>query len=364
MRKALSITLCLLVAASATAASVQASDTARTDTPQAQDAAKKKKKKKRVKMCKVRRLVGGRVKIVTQRVYRYKTIRRRGRKVRVIVRKTVPLMANCKRRCVATRNGKIVYRRVKKKVVVPRRVAGRLKLVKVRKRVKVPKLVVCTGDGGGGTILGTPLTITLKQGSVGILDFGAFIREAPLRGAVRGFIPGAVNITSLKDDVNFTLTGGRIDVQPVGIFVDDECGGQVSAGIRTAPDTHVNVDRTRESGGTLFADTGRIQSIVRLVLIAPLELRNGETGCNAPYISTGYTQTPLRISLGGTLTFAGTLGVNLTSGEQLLDQFDACIEPGQPTQPCSGFSIPFAFVLKTKILASMELGRPGQIAVP
>jgi hypothetical protein len=329
----------------------------------AQDAAKKKKKKARKRTCRVRRLVGGRLRYVTHRVWRYKTVRRGGRRVRVIVRKRVAFRTSCKRRCVLTRNGKVVYRRVRKKVLVPRRVNGRRRLVRVRKRVKVPRLVVCTGDRND-TILGTPITITLTEGSVGLLDFGAFIREAPLRGSVRGFIPGRFDISALTDDVTFTLTRGRIEVQPVGIFIDDECGGEVSAAIRTSPDTHVDLDQSRESTGTLFADSGRIQSIVRVLLIAPLELRNGEQGCTAPYITTGYTQTPIRLSLNGKLSFSGSLGVNLSSGEQLLDEFDACIDPGDPTEPCDGFAIPFAFVLTTKIVATMEIGQYGRIRTP
>jgi len=334
--------------------------------PVVQTAAKKKKKKAgKRRLCAITRVVLGHKRKIYVRRYGYRFIRRGGQRFRIIVRRRVALKAPCARSCAVVRNGRVRYRRSRRKIWVPQRRGDRLVLVRRRVRVRLPRLRRCPKKGGGQVILGTPITIDLRDGSVGTLDFGAFIREASLSGTIRGYGEGRVDLNSLKDDVNFVLTRGRIDIAQTAVFIDDECQGDVTAAIRTAPQSYVTVDQTKSSSATLFADTGRIRSIVRVLLRAPLELRDGEENCSPPqYIPTGYTELPLRLDLGGKLTFSGALGVSLASGEQVLDGFDACIAPGLPTRPCSGFAIPFPFTLSTKVVATLELGKYGRIRVP
>jgi hypothetical protein len=332
----------------------------------AQDAAKKKRRRarRRVRRCAVTYTRLGRKHKIYVRRYAYRLIRRGGRRFRIIVRRRIALKAPCARSCAVVRAGRVRYRRTRKRILVPRRRGNRLVLVRRRVRVRVPRLRRCP-NGGTQTILGTPITITLRDKSLGTLDFGAFVREAPLTGTVRGYAEGRVDLSALKDDVNFILTRGRINIGQTAVFIDDECQGDVTAAIRTAPNAYASVDQSKSSSATLFADTGRIRSIVRVLLRTPLELRNGEEDCNPPgYITTGYTQLPLRLDLAGKLTFAGNLGVDLKSGEQVLDGFDACIAPGEPTLPCSGFAIPFPFTLSTHVVGALELGRYGRLTVP
>jgi hypothetical protein len=332
----------------------------------AQDAAKKKRRRarRRVAMCAVTYTRLGRKRKIYVRRYAYRFIRRGGRRFRIIVRRRIALKAPCARSCAVVRAGRVRYRRTKKRILVPRRRGNRLVLVRRRVRVRVPRLRRCP-KGGTQTILGTPITITLQDSSLGTLDFGAFVREAPLTGSVRGYAEGRVDLSALKDDVNFTLTRGRIDIGQTAVFIDDECQGDVTAAIRTGKGVNAAVDQSKSSSATLFAATGRIRSIVRVMLKTPLELRNGEEVCTPPeYISTGYTQLPLRLDLAGKLTFAGNLGVDLRSGEQVLDAFEACIAPGDPTLPCSGFAIPFPFTLSTHVVATLVLGQYGRLTVP
>jgi hypothetical protein len=334
---------------------------------QAHAVAKKKKKKKAKKrrLCTVRRLVAGRLRVVYVPRYAYKRIRIDGQRRRVIVRRRVPLKAPCTKSCAVTRRGKIVFTRKKMKILVPARVNGELRLVRRKKRVKFPKLQACPRTRRGETVLGTPLTITLRDGSIGELDFSAFQRTTDLTGSVRGYILGRFDITKLTDDVNFTLTGGRIGFASTPVFIDDECNGEVTAAIRTNADSFAVVDTRRESTGVLEGGNGRIQSVVRLRLRVPLDLRNDDDGCNAPYITTGYTETPISVGLVGALDFSrGVIGINVHSGQQLLSDFTACVSPGNPTQPCRQFAIPFPFFLKTTVVGDLELGRYSRIQVP
>jgi hypothetical protein len=328
-------------------------------------AAKRRRRARRRRTCVVKRVVAGRLRTVFHRVYAYRTIRVGGRRVRIIVRKRVAFRGPCARRCARVRRGKIVFRRKRMRVLVPRRIGNRVVLVRRRKRVKVPRLRACPSGRRRETVLGTPITITLRDTSYGVLDFGAFQREAPLTGAVRGYTLGRFTLNSLSNDVDFTLTGGRIGIGSTAVFIDDECNGEVSAAIRTGSPAFAALDTTRQSTATYKADTARIQSIVRLRLRVPVELRNDDTGCHSPYITTGYTETRLSIGLSGTINFAGgALGLDLQSGQQFLSDFTACISPGDPTQPCSQFAIPFPFLLQTFVDAELAIGKYGRITVP
>ena len=310
------------------------------------------------KLCVVKRRDSkGKLRTVYERRYVYARVRRGGKIRRVIKLKRFRLRAPCSKRCVKQRNGRTVYVKRKKRVTVKRRVRGKVRLVRVVRRVRVPVLVKCPRAAGEGEVLGTPVRITLRDGSFATLDFGHFTRRATLSGQVRGYSPGRIDIAK---DTNIIITSGRIDVAPTAIFIDDECNGEVTAAIRTGSATNATIDTTRQSTATLVG--GDITSIVRLKLRAPIELRNGELGCDEPYITTGYTETTLRIPLFGELeTSGGFLGVRLNSGTQLLDEFDACLEPGDPTIPCLGFTIPFPFLLRTRVVAELEFGTYGTI---
>ncbi|HEX6714006.1 MAG TPA: hypothetical protein VF066_11485 [Thermoleophilaceae bacterium] len=261
------------------------------------------------------------------------------------------------------RNGKLVtvkkrvfvYRTVTKKVKV--RKNGKLVTVKKRVKVKVPEKGPCKTSN---TVYGTPITVNIDEGSVGNLDFGAFVREAPLAGTLRGYIVGALQLGK-PNTIN--LTSGRIDVNPTPVFIDDKCGGDVTAAIRTGPETYALLDQTRSNTASLSAE-GVVTTVASFKLRSTIELRNGDTGCNNPYLQTGYLETSLVQRLIGKLTSTGGLGLKVKSAPQLLEDFAVCLSLGDPNEECSGLAVPFPFLFSANVTASIKVGKAGNITVP
>jgi hypothetical protein len=122
---------------------------------------------------------------VYEKVYKYKFVKAKGKNKfqRKIVHVRQKLKVPCAKQCVkmAKKKGKLrpVYVVRKKKVLVPRH--GVLR--KVKKRIRTYAFAKCPKSA---TSLGTPVTITVLDGSKAKLDFGAFVREAPVTGAGNG----------------------------------------------------------------------------------------------------------------------------------------------------------------------------------
>ena len=85
----------------------------------------------------------------------------------------------------------------------------------------------------------------------------------------------------------------------------------------------------------------------------PLELRNGESGCNLPYLNTGYDQVKATFFLLG--KFTGLTGIKLVSAPQLIT-FGACLTIGQPTNPCTGFDFPVESLVSNHLVVDIGLG--------
>jgi len=361
---AVAAVLVLSVAFEATAFAL----TANADGASAIAAAKKKKKKK--KTCVIVTVAKGGKKTTTYyvRVYAYKTV---GGK-RKIVRKRVKLTfkaTSCTKRCIATRaktGGGWTNRFVKRtrKVLVKKG----SRLVSVKKRVKVPVLVSTAkclsgikGTSSGNTAYGVPVTVDLLPGSYATLDFGEFQRKANITGRLTGFHEG---IIKPLDDIDVVLTKGSLDLARTAIIIDDECSGQVGAAIQTGP-TVIRLDTTRQSTTTLFANQN-VTAVVYVVIRATLQLRDGDDGCNNPYLQTGWTETKARFFVKGrTNATDGLKKLKVTSGEQLLDGFDACLWPGDAAAPCRGqeWSVPFPFLVSTNLITKVVLGRPTTIQI-
>ena len=315
-----------------------------------------KKKKKKHKLCVVKRLVNGKLRTVYTHTYVYKFVKRNGVRVRVIRRVRVKMRARCTKACVKTKVKGLRIVTVFRKRRVRVRIIRHGRIVSVIRKRKVPVLIACPKNKNGATVLGTPVTITLLPGSTATLDFQAFTRTTDLTGSVKGFSPGKINLNS---DVNFTFTSARLNVAPTGVFIDDSCNGEVSASIQTDPNTYALLDDTKSNVGTLTGNS--IVASENLVLRVPLDLRNGDTGCNNPYLTTGYAEMRFRVTLGGKLgSQNGSLVANLTSAEQFIDA-DACLALGDPTQPCSGLAIPFPFFIATHVVGRVDLGKYGTI---
>jgi hypothetical protein len=288
---------------------------------------------------------------VYERVYKYKFAKVKGRNkfVRKIVHVKQKMKVPCAKQCVkmVRKKGKLkpVYVVLKKKVVVPRH--GVLK--KVKKRIRTYKFTRCASKKSSS--LGTPVTITVLNGSTANLDFGAFQRVADVSGALKGFVPGGIH---LGTDFQITLTSGQLRLGQTPVFIDDDCNGIVSASIRTGDPTTVQLDKTKTSTSTVLANGGVTASANMLVHL-PLELRNDDGGCNSPYITTGYTDWQETFFLKGKLDPKLALSrLRLVSAPDLID-VPSCLSPGVPTSPCNGFVIPISVQISTEIFVSIKL---------
>jgi hypothetical protein len=318
---------------------------------------------------------------VYERYYKYAFKKIKGSKKyrKVIVRSRRKLQTSCTRQCVRTKSKKEkryhhrtvkvrgkkkkvrtgkpyyvkvsqpVYKTVKKTVTVKKR----NRLVKVKKKVRVYVFEKCKISSGSS--VGTPVKVTLLKDSVANLDFGAFQRVAPITGTLTGFIPGGYK---LNQDNQINLTRGNMLLGQTNVFIDDDChGGQVSAAIRTGTPTNVNLDPTRQSVSTLQA-SGTVTATAYTKIQLPLELRNDDDGCDAPYITTGFTEFMQTFFLKGKLQKGvGLAKLNLTSAPDPLD-VQACLSPGSPTSPCnnSALVIPLPIIVSTNLVVSVVVG--------
>jgi hypothetical protein len=290
---------------------------------------------------------------VYENYYKYKFKKVKGSKAykRVIVKARRKLKTSCTRQCVKTKvkKGKRypVYKSVKKKVTVKK---GN-RLVKAKKKVRVYVFEKCKISSS--STAGTPVKVTLLQGSVANLDFGAFKRQAPLSGILTGFIPGGYNI---GQDNQINLTRGNIAIGTTDVFIDDDCnGGQVSAAIRTGNPAAVGLDPTKQSVSQLTA-AGGVTATVYTDIKLPLDLRNDDSGCNAPYITTGYSEFTKTFFVKGKIEKGtGLSKLKLTSASDPLDVV-ACLSQGAPTSPCSGFQVPLPILVDLNLTVKIDVG--------
>jgi hypothetical protein len=279
--------------------------------------------------------------------YKYKKVGG-GKFRRVIARVSVNVQVSCAKRCVLNvrKRGKLRPVFTMRKVKVKAKHGSRIVTVKRRRKVyrygKCPK---------GAITEGTPVKIQVLDGSAATLDFGAFQRVAPVSGTFKGFVPGKLTIGT---DIQVNLTGGSLQLGQTSVFIDDECNGQVSPAIRTGRPTLISLDATKQSTSTLLKSgtaTATAYTLIRL----PLELRNGEVGCNKPYITTGYREFQQTFFLRGKVDAGGLTHLVLTSAPTPID-VEACLAPGAPTQPCNGFAIPLPIIVSTKLVVAIDLG--------
>jgi hypothetical protein len=288
---------------------------------------------------------------VYEKVYKYKFVKSKGANKfqRKIVHVRQKMKVACSKQCVLMKKkkGKLrpVYVVLKKKVKVPRH--G--KLVTVKKRIRTYKFAKCKAKNGSS--LGTPVTIRLLDESRAKLDFGAFVREAPVTGSLKGFVPGGIH---LGTDFQITLSTADLRLGRTAVFIDDDCDGQVSSAIQTGDPTAVLLNKTRTSTSTVLA-TGAVTATANMTVHLPLEMRNDDSGCNSPYITTGYTDWDQTFFLKGKLDPKLALAkLRLVSAPDLID-VPSCLSPGVPTSPCNGFVIPLPVQISTELYVSISL---------
>jgi hypothetical protein len=304
--------------------------------------------------CAAKILKKGKYVTLFESTYRYKFVRvkkKSKRFKRVVKRVRVAVKVSCSRQCVLYRTKKGKKRPVYsiKRVKVKAKRHGRI--VTVKKRRRVYKYTVCKDLG---TETGVPVAIDIIQGSYANLDFGTFQRKVNVRGQFRGFIPGKIN---LKNDTQITLTKGQLNLGQTNVFIDDDCNDQVSAAIRTGNPALVKLDPSRTSTSTLFV-SGTVTATAYTLIRLPLEFRNDDDGCTKPYITSGYTEFAKTFFLKGKLQpDTGLTKLKLVSAPDPLD-VEACLSPGNPTQPCSGFIIPLPIIVSTQLFARVDLSPP------
>jgi hypothetical protein len=291
---------------------------------------------------------------VYQKLYVYKFVKVKGTSKfkRVVKQVRRKVKVSCAKQCVVMKKKKKKLRPVYvvKRVKVKIKRGNRILTVKRKKRVY--KYGRCPARGSNS--LGVPVKISILPGSYANLDFGAFQRQAPVSGVFKGFIPGKIQLNS---DTQVTLTSGSLSLDPTAVFIDNDCGGDVTSSIRTGNPTTVGLDPTRTSIATLFA-SGTVTSTAYTTIHLPLELRNDDDGCNKPYITTGYSEFNQTFFLKGKVGDGGLTSLTLTSAPDTLDVV-ACLSPGQPTQPCNGFQIPLPILVSTKLKAAIDLSGKG-----
>lgn len=302
------------------------------------------------------RILRGRAYVnLTYKTWVYKFRRVKGSKPkrfkRVVVRVKRLVKTSCARRCVLTKKKKGKRRAVfvlkRQRVKVKR--GNRIKTI--RRKVRVYKFGTCPTTASS---LGQPVTVEVLPESRAFLDFGSFQREAPVSGKLKGFVPGGVR---LDRDNQVTFTSGSLTLGQTPVFIDDDCNGQVTSSIRTGTPTQVLLDATKTSTSTLKS-TGEVTSINYMKIRLPLELRNDDTGCDQPYITTGYTEFKKTFFLKGVLGGGGLQKVVLTSPPDTLD-VEACLSPGPPNQPCNGFVIPLPILMSTRLVVAIDISGRG-----
>ena len=102
----------------------------------------------------------------------------------------------------------------------------------------------------------------------------------------------------------------------------------MSAAIRTGNPTRVLLDSGKTSTTTLFA-SGTATAIVYTRIQLPLDLRNEDTGCNDPYVTTGYGEFTQTFFFRGKVGPKGLLALQVSSPPDILSVV-ACLAPGHP----------------------------------
>jgi len=287
--------------------------------------------------------------------YRYRRItkgRNKGRFRRSIVLVNAQVKTSCLTQCVQLRKRgttmQPTYRVRRIWVSEPKH--G--KLVKVKRLRRVWLLGPCASLPAIEK-LGAPVTITMLPGSLMTFDFSAFKREAALSGTLHGYVPGKL-IDEADNQV--ILTSGTLNVARTTMFTDKVCGGQVSDSIRTGEPGRLKLDPGRQSAITL-GKNGTVSLLGYMVLDLPFELRNGDDGCDKPYITTGYSTANETVRLRGALGKQGLAQVPLKMPAADFELL-GCLSPGFSTQPCNGFEIPLPATLTMGLSVSIVAKDP------
>jgi hypothetical protein len=208
--------------------------------------------------------------------------------------------------------------------------------------------------GTSSADLGVPVKITILPQSQAHLDFGSFTRETPIGGVLKGYSPQPkIDITK---DIPIIFTSAAITLGSTPVFIDQDCNDRVTAALRTGKQASVLLDGSRESTSLVVVSSGQVTATTFFKIRLPLELRDGEQGCDKPYISTQYSEWPLKLFLAGKIDpKTGLTKLHVRSAPILATDLTVCLNPGLQTEPCSGFQIPLPIFISTDVYVKVDL---------
>ena len=293
-----------------------------------------------------------------QTTYKYKFVRKKGGGFRrTIVRVQVAVKRPCASgACVKARKLRGVYRPVFTVKLRKVKAVRNGRIVTVRKRGKVYQFGDCA-TLPDPELFGTKVHVDILPGSYALLDFDQFQRQAVIKGTLSGFIPGKFKLNS---DYKINLTATDLSVGQTNVFIDNECGGVPTATVRTGfPFTVKLLGSTsglKADNYSNFYRNGTVTALTNVRIRMPLQLRNGETGCNKDYISTGYSEYDHEFFFSGKLGVKKLAAVQLNSTKEII-VVNACLQRGLPTQPCQNdiFVVPLPILISTQIIAKVSI---------
>jgi hypothetical protein len=189
------------------------------------------------------------------------------------------------------------------------------------------------------------VTAEILEGGVHFDDGKGFVQDVRLAGKVFGVIPGGYQ---LARDNTFELTDSSLTI---GVDAAAACAAKGQLVVDGALSS-VALDPTQPSSATIGED-GTVSATAAVVLRAVLGLPT-EDGCNRT--TTGYADTPLKVTLSGRLGNGDSLArMTLTSAPTPLT-VNACLAASAGDQPCSSAPTPLAGTVSVKLVVSVKLG--------
>jgi hypothetical protein len=196
---------------------------------------------------------------------------------------------------------------------------------------------------------GTPVVVTLLDGSAATLQVAGQTRTVALHGTATGLIKGGYLLN--RDNV-ITLQSAHVALGPTDLL-GDACGTR--APVATSTLSSIGLRPTAASRVTIGRD-GAVTSAVGGLLRLVLDVRGA--GCGAPTAPTGWAETPIVIRPSGQIVRGqGLAALALDSPPQPVT-VAACLAPAAPTAPCPVPPTLLDAALSTHLLVNVVVGGP------
>ena len=175
-------------------------------------------------------------------------------------------------------------------------------------------------------------------------------RGLPTR--IQAVFPGWKNIRQIEDGAE--IAAGVRSVQTPG-HTPGHTSYQVASGGK-ALYVLGDVSNAKSENFSTFLRNGTVTAFTNVRIRMPLELRNGETGCNKNYISTGYSEYDHKFFFAGKLGVKKLAALQLNSSKEIIVVY-ACLQRGLPSQPCQNdiFVVPLPILISTQVIAKVNI---------